>query len=271
MLRSPRVYPLALLVALALLLAMPSAASAAGVREYQLQFAPAATGGGSLAIVTALIDPQATLPSAVTVPVPAGTTLLWAGEILGGDPAADPARTPTVERVGDMDLYTLTAEQSYTVQLEIQLPDPTVDGGRLKASMNWVNPGDEVLVTGAIIAEPGAEDVETKPAVAGEVQTNDAGENLYPLEGVRVPKDGAYAMTVEWKRPGATGGSAPPNTTLVVLVAALVVAAAALVAVLVRERAHARRAAIRQGREARRAAQDPVSGDDPSNTQAGDE
>jgi len=241
-----------LALALVIALALPAAASAAVVREYQLQFAPVATTGSSLAIVTALVDPQESLPASVTVPVPAGSTLLWAGEILGGDPAADPARTPTMERVGEMDLYTFTLEQSYTAQLEIQLPDPTVDGSRLSASMNWTNPGDEVLVSGAIIVAPGADNVETTPELAGEIQTNDAGESLYPLAGVRLAEGGTYAMSVEWDREGSAEGTTS-NNTLVLLLIALVAALVTLIAVVARERTRTKRAAIREERAASRA------------------
>lgn len=258
MARLTRLLALALVIALAL----PAAASAAVVREYQLQFAPAATTGGSLAIVTALVDPQESLPASVTVPVPAGSTLLWAGEILGGDPAADPARTPTMERVGEMDLYTFTLEQSYTAQLEIQLPDPTIDGSRLSATLSWTNPGAEVLVTGAIIVEPGAGNVETTPDVSGEIQTNDVGESLYPLEGVRLAEGGTYAMSVEWDREGEAEGGAS-NNTLVLLLIALVAALVTLIAVVARERTRTKRAAIREERAASRAGSSEDSGEEP--------
>lgn len=231
----------AVALAFALVLLVPGIASAAVVREYQIQFAPVTTQGDSLAIITALLDPQEQLPASVTVPVPAGATVLWAGEILGGDPAADPSRTTTVERVGEMDVISFTLEQSYTAQVEIQLPAPTISGSQVQASLTWTNPGAEVLVTGAIIVEAGAADVQTTPDVSGEVQTNEVGEKLYPLAGVRLAEGGAYPMSVEWQRGGGGGDETSSNNTLVLLLVALVAAAVALVAVVARERTKARR------------------------------
>lgn len=240
MVRMRRLAPLAL--ALALLL--PASAHGAGVREYQLQYAPAGAGAGSLLIVSALLDPQTPLPATVTVPVPAGSVMLWAGEILGGAPADDPSREVTMETVGDMDVYTLTLEQTYTAQLEIELPAATIDGNRLSSSVTWTNPGEEVLVTAAVIAEPGADDIEITPEVAGEVQTNDLGEKLHPLTGTRVAQGDEYAITAEWTR-GSASADTPTGSSRVVpaLLGALVVAIIALVVVIARERTRSRRSA----------------------------
>lgn len=230
-----------LVIVLALTLLLPASAFAATVREYQLQYSPVGDPAGALMIVSALADPQVPLPATVTVPVPAGATLLWAGEVLGGDPSADPVRQTTVERVGDMDVYTLTLEQSYTAQLEIQLPLPETSASGVKASVVWTNPGDEVLVTGSVVVESGATDVVLTPEVAGATQTNDIGETLYPLAGERVATDGQYEITAEWSRGGAQSGD--DSLLLPILLGVLVVALLALVVVVVRERTRARRAA----------------------------
>lgn len=234
------------LVAFIAALLVPASASAAVVREFQLQFAPVAEAQGALVIVSALVDPQESLPASVTVPVPAGAQVLWAGEILGGDPNADPSRTVTVERVGDMDLYTLTLEQAYTAQLEIRLPKPEASTSRVKAGFTWTNPGAEVLVNAAIVVEAGAKDVKTKPATAGEIQTNDVGESLYPLTGQRIAQGASYVIDVSWKRSGAATGGGTSSNTLALLLGALVAAAVALVSVVVVERTRRRRAADAQ-------------------------
>lgn len=234
------------LVACVAALLVPASASAAVVREFQLQFAPVAEAEGALVIVSALVDPQESLPASVTVPVPAGAQLLWAGEVIGGDPAADPSRTVTVERVGDMDLYTLTLEQAYTAQLEIRLPKPEVSSSRVKAGLTWTNPGDEVLVNAAIVVESGAKGVKTKPATAGEIQTNSVGESLYPLTGQRIAKDASYVIDVEWKRSGPASSAGSSSNTLALLLGALFVAAVALISVVVADRTRRRRASEAQ-------------------------
>jgi hypothetical protein len=231
------------IVALALTLVCLAPASAWGVtvREYQLQYSPAEDPSGAFLIVTALVDPQESLPASVSVPVPSGGTILWAGELLGGDPSADPSRETTVERVGEMDVYTLTLEQVYTAQIEIKLAPAVVDGSRVRSSVTWTNPGAETLVTAAVIAEPGATGVKTTPDVSGEIRTNDDGQSLYPLTASRVPQDGSYTISAEWMRSGQGGGGS--NPTLPIIIGLLVVTVVALITVLVRERTRARRAA----------------------------
>jgi len=234
-----------LAVALVLALLLPSSAMAGTVREYQLQYEPTGEVDGALMIVSALVDPQLSLPVTISVPAPHGSTLLWAGEVLGGDPAQDPSRTTTVEQVGDMDVYTFTVEQSYTAQLELRLPAPSVSGSTVSASVDWTNPGDAVLVTAAVIVEAGAKDVKTEPKLTGNVQTNQAGQSLYPLGGVQLEKGGTYSIAVEWTRGqgGSGGGGTTTQSSPVLWVAllALVVAVVALVVVVARERTKARR------------------------------
>jgi hypothetical protein len=231
------------LASLALVIALlhPAAAWGATVREYQLQLTPVAQPTGSLMIVSALLDPQTPLPATVTLPVPAGVTLLWAGEILGGDSSADPTREVTMERIGEMDVYTLTLEQSYTAQVEVQLVPPAIAGNRVQSSVTWENPGAEVLVSAAVVAEPGAADVETTPQTAGEVRTNEIGESLYPLAGLRVPEGGAYVISAEWNRGGEATNRA--DFVLPLVLGLLAVAVIALVVVFARERTRAGRAA----------------------------
>lgn len=226
-----------LVVAAALL--VPASAWAVGVREYQLQYAPTAEADGALMIVNALLDPQESLPASVTVPVPTGATLLWAGEILGGDPALDPARATTMRRVGDMDVYTLTLEQAYTAQLEVKLAPPKISGSRLTSSVKWTNPGPEALVTGSVVVEAGATDVKVTPKTSGQTQTNSAGETLYPLTGSRVAQNKSYDISANWKRPGTPASGSSP--VLPILLGALVVALVVLAAVITRERTRARR------------------------------
>lgn len=233
-----------ILLALVLVALVPATATAAVVREYQLQYSPVGEPDGALMIVSALVDPQESLPATVSIPVPAGSQVLWAGEVLGGDPSQDPARQTTLQQVDGVDVYTLTIEKAYTGQLEIKLPAAKISGRKVSSSVSWKNPGGEVLVTGAVVAEAGAGAVKVTPEAAGEVQRNDAGESLYPLTGLRVKKGDAYTITVEWQRQKSSGGSS--TSLMPYLVGALVVAVLVLVAVVMRERTRARRAAVRE-------------------------
>ena len=236
----------ALVFALAALLAalVPAYASAADVTEYQLQLSPVGEGGASQLIVTAVLEPTASLPATVSVPVPAGATVLWSGELLGGDPSADPFREATITEVDGVTVCTFRLEQSAVGQVELQLGAPTVSGSKVSSSLTWTNPGPEVLVAASVVAEAGATSVDITPSPAGETRTNDLGETLYPLGGQRVPTGASYSIDVSWRR---GGGEFP---VLTVLAAVLVLAVVALVLVLARERARARRATARAERQA---------------------
>jgi hypothetical protein len=231
-----RVLRLALL-GLLLSILLPGAAHAATVREYQIQYAPVGDESQSLLIVTAILDPTASLPASVTVPVPAGATMLWSGELLGGSPQDDPFRQATMVTVGDMDLYTFTVEQTRLGQVEVSLGAADISGNRVSGALTWTNPGEEVLVSASLVAEPGATDIETTPPVSGSVQQNSVGETLHPLGGVRLALGGSYVIEASWRRGG--GGEAD-SPLLPALIGALVVAVLALVVVIARERTRAR-------------------------------
>ena len=232
---------LVLALTLLLVVAVPAVAHAR-VIEYQIQLSPAGGPTGALAVVSVVLDSADALPQTVKVPVPHGATLLWAGEILGGDPADDPVRETTVEQVGDMDVYTMTLEQVYVGQLEIALAPARIEGDRLSSTMTWTNPGDEVQLSASVVAEPGASDIEFTPPRAGDVQTNEAGETLHPLERRRVATGESYVIEASWTRGSASAPIASDNDSgmLPYLIGAFVAAVLLLVAVMVRERTRVR-------------------------------
>lgn len=229
------------LVLLALALVFPASAMAAEVLEYQLQYSPVSELGGALAIVNATINPQEPLPATVEVPVPAGAVVLWAGEIMRTDASADVQRETTVERVGEMDVYTLTLEKSYTAQLEIRLPDPTIEGSRVRATVSWTNPGDEVLMSGGVVVEAGAGDVTTSPEIAGEVRER-GNESLYPLKAARLASGQTYTIEVEWTRGAGQAGEGGDSVSIPpLLLIALVASIVTLLAVIASQRLRARK------------------------------
>ena len=55
---------------------------------------------GGVMLVSGELPLQATLPTEAELSVPAGSQLQWIGQIMGGDPSADPALTYTKTTVG---------------------------------------------------------------------------------------------------------------------------------------------------------------------------
>ena len=217
----------------------PSAAYAADVTEYQVQYSPVGDSTQALLIVTAVIDPGASLPATVSVPVPTGATVLWAGELLGGSPEDDPARAATMVTIGDMDVYTFTVERVRLAQVEVGLGAPPITGNRVDGTLVWTNTGPDVLVSGSIVAEPDAVEIETVPEVIGNRQINSIGETLHPVGSVRLATGESYTIQGLWQRGGAESDTGRP--LLPIFLGALAVAIVALIAVVVGERKRARR------------------------------
>lgn len=232
----------ALALALLFVLALPSVALARVV-EYQIQLSPAGDPSGALAVVNVVLDAADPLPQEVSIPVPHGATLLWAGEILGGAPEEDPSRQPVVAQIGDMDVYTFTLESARVGQVEIALDPARVTDGALSSTMIWTNPGEEVLLRASVVAEAGATDIRLTPPRSGDVQSNDLGETLHPLEGRRLATGESYVIEASWTRGAAaapTQGGQSEQGLLPVLIGAFLVAVLVLVAVIARERTKAR-------------------------------
>lgn len=216
----------------------PGTAIAAPVREYQIQFTPVAEGGASQMIVTAVLPPDESLPATVSVPVPAGATLLWSGELLGGDVADDPFREAAVDRVGDMDVYTFTLEQSHLGQVEVIVGTPSITGNRVESVLRWTNPGEAALVSLSVVAEAGAGDVRIDGAApASAPQVNEAGESLYLVGSQTLQRGGSFQVSTSWTRGGGSSRGVP--VALVLAAVGLVAAVVALVALLARERRRA--------------------------------
>ena len=105
--------------------APPSAAATGTIKPaplaegiYQVQAAPEVSAGQAAVIVAVQLPPDVKLPAMVRIPVPQGGVPTWVGEILGGDPAADPPREyRTAEGTGGQVLE-MTLESTRSAQAE---------------------------------------------------------------------------------------------------------------------------------------------------------
>ncbi|MEN6429825.1 MAG: hypothetical protein ABFC80_03140 [Coriobacteriales bacterium] len=240
MMRSTRAR-VVLVLLLGLVLGLPSVAHAR-VSEYQVQFMPLGNTGTTQLIVNAVVSQDTSLPATVQVPLPAGASVVWAGEILGNDPAQDPAREASVTAVPGGQLVTFTLTQSRLAQVEADFGAPTISGDTVTVPLTWVNTAEEGTYTFSVVFEAGAGDIKIDPAPVGEPVGNELGEKLYTLAPVRLAKGQSFTVHVTYTR-GATdtsGGRA--NTPLVIALVALGSAVVALVVVLVRERSGKARA-----------------------------
>lgn len=211
----------------------------ARVAEYQVQFLPVGQTGASEVIVNTVLSPQDSLPATVTVPLPAGAQVLWSGEILGGDPANDPFRQPSIVPTAGALAAVFRLEQKPIAQVEASVGSPKVRGSKVSSTLPWVNTGEDGTYTFSVVVEAGATDVKITPQPVGEPQRNAKGETLYVLAPVRLAAGQRFDVTVSYERGGASGAASGSGTSpiLVVALAGLGLAVVALVLVLRRERA----------------------------------
>jgi hypothetical protein len=197
---------------------------------------------GQLIIVTAITIPEATkLPATVRVPVPDGANVQWAGEVLGGDLSADPARTYKMIKSPVGGQYAeFTLEQTRSAQVDADMKGVTIDGAVTSASFDWVQSVSSPSTSFSVRVPANASDVKFSPAPAGAPDTNASGERLYSGEAITLDPGETQPVSLSYST--GTSSAAPVQASggldslVLVLVGALVVAVIVLVVVLARQR-----------------------------------
>jgi hypothetical protein len=130
MTRITRTLALVCLSALAALsIGVPAALAAAVTPWESVAFNVNTDTNSPMLIVSGTLPEKTPLPATVELAVPMGSTLQWAGEILGGDPSADPKVSPTKTQRDGQEIYTFTLTKSHIAQLEVSTQAPvTFDG-----------------------------------------------------------------------------------------------------------------------------------------------
>lgn len=255
-----RVISIALLMAITML-AVPATAFA-GVSEYQVQFAPVGINGSMDVIVNVLLSPETKLPAKVRIPMPAGATLVWAGEILDGPPEDDPARETTITQSGGAQIVEFTMEEVRVAQIEAIMAPAAVSGDNVSALLDWVNSTEAGTYTFSVRLAPNVSEVEISPKPVGTPQMNEEGETLYVLEPIRLEEGGKFPIEVAYRN-GVAGSSSAISPVLLVAIVLLVIAVAALVVVVVRQQAPrgSESGPVRDGRPTERTTARPTSPD----------
>ncbi len=200
------------------------------------------TESGQLIIVTAVAVPEdVKLPATVRIPVPDGASVQWAGEVLGGDLSADPAREYKLVKSPAGGQYAeFTIEETRSAQVDAQMSAVTVDGATTTATFEWIQATASPLTSFALRVPPNAQNVKMTPSPSGAPDTNDIGERLYSSAPVKLEPGATQTVSLSF-----TAGTAPAagaasdsglNTLIVVLIVALAAAVVVLFAVIARER-----------------------------------
>lgn len=224
------------IMALAFALALTSSttvfAAAPGWQSVDVTLYSEQTGGTML--VSGELPRTTALPAQAELSVPAGSPIQWIGEILGGDPSADPTLKYTKTTVKDVDVYRFTLTKSRTAQIEIPTPKPLIyDGTTYTPFISWVSSQDVPEVKLSVRMPQGAQ--VTKVATGASTEPGPTGYSYYSKVISDVKAGDELDLTFSYTPPVAgavpTKAAASGSTvgTLALVVGVLAAAFGALV------------------------------------------
>lgn len=216
--------------------AIPSAPVA--IPSLEVQVWPSGEPSKTVMIISASVPDSVKLPVTLKVPVPQGADVIWVGEVLGGDPAADPYRQTQMVQAAGGRYVRFELSQSHTAQMELTGFPPVVNGDRVVAKVEWLQTA-EASQTGFSVRLPAAvTDVTISPTPEGRPQSNESAESLYALPTKVLKVGQKQAINIDYStgivNPGSSANT--PSTLLIGLGVALVVAVAGLAVVIARGR-----------------------------------
>ncbi|NTU71984.1 MAG: hypothetical protein HGB10_09240 [Coriobacteriia bacterium] len=147
---------------------------------------------GQLIVISAVTVPQdVKLPATVRIPVPAGATVQWAGEVLGGDLAADPSRKYKIVKspVGG-EYAEFTLEETRSAQVDADMSALTVNGDSTNATFEWIQSVSSDYTSFSVRVPAGVANVKIEPAPTDAPDENAAGEQLFSGDPLKL-KPGA--------------------------------------------------------------------------------
>lgn len=234
--------PLAVVLALGVALAMPGIVSAvekaplAPEGSMDVQVWPGAEPGRNVMVVGLELPEDTVLPARVRVPIPPDCTVVWAGEILGGDPAKDPKRDYEVVNGVGGTLAEFTLEKGRRAQLEALGGPLTSEGQNVSVAARWTQSAPARTTFFAVRLPAGSKNVKIQPASTGAPQTNPQGESLYSLPPLKLKPGKSTTVTASWTEvpvvSGAGEATPNPNNPVPLLLGLLAAAVVLLVAVL---------------------------------------
>ena len=190
-----------------------SAALAAPVQWESISLNVGSSADAPVLIVAGVLPKSAKLPATVELAAPTGSTLQWAGEILGGDASADPEVVTTKSQRDGQDVYAFTLTKSRTAQLEVTTQSPiTVNGDVYTVSFSqpaWT----DVSSAGVAIQIPvSARLTEPATATAG-LAAGPTGFQYYQQEFTKVKKGDPLGVTFSYTLATTTPGAATTTGT----------------------------------------------------------
>lgn len=201
-----------------------------------VQLWPAEENGMTAALVAIEVPDSTKLPAIVRIPVMPGTTVQWAGEILGGDPNQDPERAYTLKNGIGGTFVEFTLTKSHRAQVDSLGLPLAVKGATTSLNATWVQTVNSPKTTITVRIPAGAFQVKIKPDPAGDPTANSNGQSLYTLNAnsFKIGQKQNIAVSYSSEPPSGLGLSMMP--LLIGLGSALVVAVIVLFVVVGRQR-----------------------------------
>lgn len=195
--------------------ATPTAPLATG--PFDAQIWPAQDGKVTAAIIDVNIDNKVKLPVRVRIPVPQGAVVQWAGEILGGDPSADPERTFTLHSgAGGGQYAEITLTAAHRGQIDTNGIPMTATGNKISTQVDWIQSVPSTSTIFSVRVPAGVSDIKIDPTPQGTPQVNSAGETLWVLPVATLAPGAPLTITISYNAT-PTGATAPPRTNLTVV------------------------------------------------------
>lgn len=192
---------------------------------------------GGVMLVSGELPPGTKLPAEAELSVPAGSTLLWTGEILGGATSEDPSLTYTTSTVGASDVYRFTLTKALKAQVEVEADAPkTLEDGSLSSSLKWTaltalpEVGMSIRVPAGAEVITGTPDATLEPGESGAAYYTKTVKNVKAGTGLELSFTYAVSAETPVTTQASTGGD-DTSTILIVLALVPVLAIVILVAV----------------------------------------
>jgi hypothetical protein len=206
--------------------------------HYGVQIGPDDQQGVLVIIVGVTLDMSVKLPARVRIPVPPGSSVAWAGEVLGNNPSGDKPRDYTLGRgEGGAQYAEFTLAESHQGQIDAIASPLTTSNGVVSATATFVQSVPGTSTAFAVRMPVGVTNVKIEPAPLSVPDFNDAGESLYPLGERSLAAGSKLAVTVSYSKVDTQTASGTTSPTLLpFLVIALVLVLVILAVVLAARR-----------------------------------
>lgn len=181
---------------------------------------------GGVMLVSGELPESTKLPAEAELSVPAGSSLQWVGEILGGDPSADPELKYTKSTVDGSDVYRFTLTKSRIAQIEIVTSGAAgFDGTDYESSLEWSATQAVPEVRLAVRIPQGAQIVQPSPEAV--LQPGPSGYSFYTKSVRDVSPGDRLAMAFSYQvaaTPASTTAASSGSTAQILIILIAVVA-----------------------------------------------